>query len=45
MSETGGRTSIESHTEYVRSRFRCLECGEYVSTRRKRCANCAKRAA
>lgn len=44
MAADSGRTAIESHTEYVRGRVRCPECGEYVSTGRRRrgelCANC-----
>lgn len=47
MTEHGGRTPIASHTEYARSRVRCFDCGEYVSTRKARgekirCANCLK---
>ncbi|WP_160166830.1 hypothetical protein [Halogeometricum pallidum] len=47
MTEHGGRTPVASHTEYARSRVRCFDCGEYVSTRKARggkirCANCLK---
>lgn len=46
MAANTGRTAIESHTEYVRSRVRCPECGDYVARRvgaagDARCVNCA----
>lgn len=47
MPGNTGKSTVASHTEYVRTRVRCPGCGEHVSADGGRpkgglCANCRK---
>lgn len=45
MTENTARTPVSLHTEYVRTRTRCLQCGGYVTADRgageSLCKHCA----